>query len=314
MIDLKKLRANMAASLRSTLDPDSRLHGAGQQMKVPGRSGEIEVFFHPGSAPAKNPVVFELHGGGFAFGDASEGDVLCEQLKKDLEITVVSINYRRSPKHPFPAALEDVFDAIAYFHDHAFVYGIDPDRMAVFGHSAGGNLTAAVSILANRTKAFPLKAQLMTYPYLDLAESPFDKPKYPEALPAAALLSFNEMYTRPDQRRETLVSPVFAQKEDLIGLPPALILTAEFDSLNAEGRRYAELLRSAGVSVEEHEITGAIHGFLEDYFKPATSKVLSSDPEREAQVELQVQDALNHVEEMLVRALPLPEGSVFPTL
>ena len=307
MINLKKLRANRAASLRSTLDPSSRLHGAGQQLLIPGRSGEVEVFFHPGGAPSKNPVVFELHGGGFAFGDASESDALCEHLRKDLEIAVVSVNYRRSPKHPFPAALEDVYDAMLYFHDHAFVYGIDPDRMAVFGHSAGGNLTAAVSLLARRTGAFPISAQLMTYPYLNLAESPFEKPKYPEALPGAALLSFNEMYARPDQRRDPLISPVFAQPEDLKGLPPALILTAEFDSLNAEGARYAGMLRSAGVPTELYQVPGAIHGFLEDYFKPATSRVLAADPEQSAKVEAQVHDALNHVEETLARTLSLPQ-------
>lgn len=92
--------------------------------------------------------------------------------------------------------MEDVFDAIAYFHDHAFVYDIDPDRMAVFGPQRGGNLTAAVSILANRTKAFPLKAQLMTYPYLDLAESPFDKPKYPGS-PAGGQHFFPSMKCTP---------------------------------------------------------------------------------------------------------------------
>ncbi len=175
MIDLKKLRANMAASLRLTLDPDSRLTENSQRLMIPGRSGEIEVFFHPGMNP-KSPVVFELHGGGFAFGDASQSDALCEHLRRDLEIALVSVNYRRSPRYPFPAALEDVYDAILYFYSHAFVYGIDPDRMAVFGHSAGGNLTAAVSILARRTGEFPLCAQLMTYPYLNLAENPFDKP------------------------------------------------------------------------------------------------------------------------------------------
>ena len=308
MINLKKLRANMAASLKSTLDPASRLTGSGERLLIPSRSGEVEVFLHPGGSPLKNPAVFELHGGGFAFGDASESDALCEHLRKELEITVISINYRRSPKHPFPAALEDVYDAILYFHDHAFAYGIDPKRMAVFGHSAGGNLTAAVSILAGRTREFSLRAQLMTYPYLNLSESPFDKPKYPQALPSAALLSFNEMYTRIDQRRDPLVSPVFAEPADLEGLPPALILTAEFDSLNAEGTEYAEMLAKAGVPTELYQIPGAIHGFLEDYFKPATAGLIT-DPEQAAAVEAQVRDALNHVEETLARTLELPEES-----
>lgn len=155
-------------------------------------------------------------------------------------------------------------------------YGIDPNRMAIGGHSAGGNLATAACLMAADRSEFGFVCQVLDFPPLDLATSPFDKPCPKGAIKPKTAEEYDLCYVSADEQRcNPLVSPVYAPKEDLAKLPPALIVLAGQDSLHDEGLRYANLLKQAGTPVELHDLSGEKHGFV--YYKSkATGSVVNT--------------------------------------
>ena len=241
----------------------SKMKLIGEKLVIPCRDCDIKVYFYKSSKAGLNPVLFDIHGGGYAMGDAAVQDKFCDRIRNRLDINVVTINYRLAPENPFPAATNDVYDVIKYFNDHSDNYNIDKNKMAVGGHSAGGNLTAVTAIKAKKTGDFELKCQILDYPFMDTATDPFSKPQFKQAIPPFMGLAFNNMYSKPEERTNPYVSPVYASLEDLKGLPPAVVITAEHDSLCAEGEKYASMLIQAGVPVFSRRFLGAVHGFIE---------------------------------------------------
>ena len=209
------------------------------------------------------PALVFFHGGGWTIGDLDTHDVVCRQLALGARCAVFSVDYRLAPEHPFPAAVDDCFSATRYVHRNARTLGIDPDRIAVGGDSAGGNLAAVVALIARDMGALPLAYQLLIYPATDQrCELPsHERNGHGYLLTKEGIQFFRGGYLpnaadRTDWRASPLLAP------SLAALPPALVMTAGFDPLVDEGRAYADKLRAAGAKVEYREYADMVHGFL----------------------------------------------------
>ncbi len=210
------------------------------------------------------PLIFAFHGGGFMFGGCALDDALWHAWRQLLKANIVSIGYRKGEEHPFPAPVDDAYDAIAYYladQTHDFDHG----RVAVMGNSAGANESAAVSILANRRKEFAIGLQILIYPFVDSLTPPEEKSIDP--MMTAMYSFFNQAHAREEDWADALVSPVFARREDLEGLPRAVVVLAERDGLFDEGQTYADMMQEAGVRVDAMVAEGMEHGYLEFSFR-----------------------------------------------
>jgi acetyl esterase len=217
----------------------------------------------PGGTPA--PLLVYFHGGGWVIGDLDTHDGLCRFLAAAAGTTVLSIDYRLAPEHPFPAAVEDSWTAFSWALENAAALGVDPARIAVGGDSAGGNLAAVVSLLARGAGGAMPAMQLLIYPVTDAAAT----------LPSRKLFAEGFLLTKEDSdlfevhylppgsdAHDPRVS--ILEIEDLSGLPPAYVATAGFDPLRDEGEAYALRMRAAGVQVALRRHPGLIHGFAND--------------------------------------------------
>ena len=210
------------------------------------------------------PVFVVFHGGGWVIGSAAEFDVIARQLANASNAIVVSVDYRLAPEHPYPAPLDDCWRALQWTAAHAAELGGDATRLAVGGDSAGGNLAAVCAQRARDAGGPALALQVLVYPVCDCD---FDTASY-VANAEGYLLEREEMqwffdcYTEGGKHdaRDPSISP--RRAADLHGLPPALVLTAEYDPLCDEGEAYAAQLRGAGVPVEQRRYDGLIHGFF----------------------------------------------------
>ena len=239
-----------------------------EERLIPTPAGEMRVLLHwptaAKSAQGKLPVVMMIHGGGFLFGLPEHEAVFCRRLAQEVGCLVVNPDYARTPQHPFPKALHQCHGLLAWIADQAGTLGIDPERIAVGGHSAGGNLTAGVVALA-KAKGYPkICFQVLDYPFLDAATPPAEKTFHiakPLITPGLAAL-FNDCYVQHGQPlHDPWISPMFAEPADLRGQPPALVITAEQDLLRDEAEIYVDKLRAAGVPVRHELFAGVDHAF-----------------------------------------------------
>ena len=225
--------------------------------------GGTRVRVYTPAGPGPKPALIYFHGGGWVLGSPETIDAPCRRLANASGCVVVSVDYPLAPEHHFPKPLDDCYAATAYIAGHAASFGVDARRIAVGGDSAGGNLAAAVAIMARDQGGPALAFQLLIYPVTDHA---FDTSSYRAfgkgyALTETAMRWFWSQYlAHPDQGDKPLASPLRA---DLHGLPPAFVLTAEFDPLRDEGEAYAAKLRAAGVRVQARRYDGQLHGFFQ---------------------------------------------------
>jgi acetyl esterase/lipase len=230
---------------------------------IPGPAGDLPVrIYTPVGAPPFPALVY-LHGGGWVIGNLETHDAVCRTLTNAAGCMVVSVDYRLAPEHKFPAAAEDAYAATSWVAGHAASIGADPARIAVGGDSAGGNLSAAVALMARDRGTPKLRYQLLVYPVTDAA---CDTASYRQNANGYFLTHdmmrwFWAHYLRsPADGHNAYASPLRAA--ELRGLPPALIMTAEFDPLRDEGEAYAARLREADVPVTLSRYDGMIHGFF----------------------------------------------------
>jgi acetyl esterase len=223
----------------------------------------VRLYRPPTASARVLPVLVYLHGGGWVIGDRDTHDVLCRQLSIGACCAVVSVDYRLAPEHPFPAALEDALTAVRAVWEQAAKLGVDAQRLAVGGDSAGGNLAASVC-LALRDAGQRLPAfQLLIYPATDMrAVAPSHEANGQGYLLTHESIAWYRSHYVPDAAlwADPRVSPLLASSH--AGLPPALVLTAGYDPLRDEGRQYADALSAAGVPTRYVCFERQIHGFL----------------------------------------------------
>lgn len=229
-----------------------------------GPTGELRArCYGPAGLAAPSPGLVFFHGGGWVTGDLDTHDVLCRRLALAGQLRVVAIEYRLAPEHPFPAAVDDALAGFRWAAGEAESLGIDPLRIGVGGDSAGGNLSAVVSLRTRADERRPALAALL-YPSVDATCSSASHRELGKGyyLTREALDWYENQYLGPDpaRRRDPDASPLFAP--DLAGSPPTLVVTAAFDPLRDEGIAYAARLREAGVPAREERVAGMIHGFL----------------------------------------------------
>lgn len=213
-------------------------------------------------ATAEAAILF-MHGGGCVLGDIDTHDVLCRTLCHDTGATLFSLDYRRAPEHPFPAAVEDSVAALKWLSQQARSLGLDPERIAIVGDSAGGGLAAVALHETKGRLAAPVRGQVLIYPALDLRGRLPSRRELANHFPIPRDMIdwfFDHYFGLAWPLKDPRAIP--ALYEDYTGLPPALVLTAGHDPLRDEGTEYAGRLAAAGVPVEHECCQGTIHGFM----------------------------------------------------
>lgn len=261
-LSLAELRASYAAFSRAY----DRPHPPGLVVTdgtVPGPAGDIPVrVYRPGGNVAL-PGILYLHGGGWVLGSIDTHDSITADLSDRTGAVVVSVDYRLAPENPFPAAVDDGYAALCHVAANAGSLGIDPDRIAVAGDSAGANLAAAIALMARDRDGPQLCGQALVYPALG---TDFDLPSYREnaeapMLTREAMIAYWGHYLAGDPAAaDPYAAPLKAAS--LAGLPPAFITTAYYDPLRDDGERYAERLQASGVPVELRCAGRLVHGHL----------------------------------------------------
>lgn len=236
--------------------------GAVSDLRIPGPDGELAArLYHPGG-DGPLPVLLYCFGGGWTLGNLETCDEVCRRLCAGAGCLVLSVGYRLAPEHPFPAAVQDCHAAAVWAFSHVDSHGGDPARIGVAGDSAGGNLAAAVTLLA-REHGPSLACQVLVYPNtLYGAETPSMRENTdPSFFNRRSVAWYWAHYlARPGDGADPLASPLLAR--DLSGLPPALLITAEYDPLRDEAELYADRLAAAGVPVVKLRYDGMVHGFF----------------------------------------------------
>jgi acetyl esterase len=239
--------------------------GAIRDLMVEGADGELPArLYIPSSrlGPDPAPTLLFLHGGGWVYGDLESHDGACRHLAEQSGVQVLAVDYRLAPESPFPAAVDDAEEAFRWLAKNADVVNADPERLAVGGDSAGGNLAATVALTAAR-EGLPLQFQLLVYPGTDFTCRTVSRNLFNEGffLTEKFIDQCRDWYlgdpaNEQDPRASVLLADIPAETA------PALVVTAGFDPLRDEGEAYASRLADAGVAVEMVRFEGMIHGFL----------------------------------------------------
>ena len=261
-ISIEKQRRWMEAFARSQMGTAQAVHLV-EDRTIPGPGGQVPMRVYTPEGRQPLPVLVYFHGGAFTMGSINTEDPLCRALANGAGCIVVSVEYRLAPEHKFPAGVEDCYAATKWVTGHAAELGGDAARLAVGGSSAGGNLAAVVALMSRDRGGPSLAYQLLMYPVTSRA---CDTASHRECGRGYMLTTESMMWNwglylhREDEGRHPYASPLLA--EDLSGLPPALVITAEFDPLRDEGEAYAVRMQQAGVSSSWRRFDGILHGGL----------------------------------------------------
>ncbi|MBZ9639817.1 alpha/beta hydrolase [Streptomyces sp. PSKA30] len=233
---------------------------------VPADVGDVRVrIVRPVDAQGTLPVVLYVHGGGWVLGNAGTHDRLVRELAVGADAAVVFVEYDRSPEARYPVAIEQAYATARWITAKGAEEGLDASRLAVAGDSVGGNMTAALTIMAKQRGDVTFVHQSLYYPVTDAAQDTDSYREFADGpfLTAKGMAWFWDCYTTdPAQRAEITASPLRASLEELQGLPPALVIVDENDVLRDEGEAYARKLTQAGVSTTSIRINGTLHDFM----------------------------------------------------
>ncbi|WP_257390745.1 alpha/beta hydrolase [Peribacillus muralis] len=237
-----------------------------EENSIPSPETNIPVRIYTPHESDSYPLIIYFHGGAFFSGNLESHDEIVRQICQESGCKVISVDYRLAPEYPFPAALNDCYHVTKWAAEHRDELKWDGQNLALAGDSSGGNLVAAVSLMARDNRNFTITKQVLYYPSLDLDFSEFrykslvenGKGYFVESNKLAELNSFYLMGNADTDH--PYVSPI--REDNLDNLPAALVITAEYDPFRDEGELFAEKLKKCGVHVETKRYEGATHGFL----------------------------------------------------
>jgi len=231
---------------------------------IPTAAGKLNArVFFPKAEPKDLPMIIYFHGGGWVIADLNVYESSCRALCNSTESIIVAVAYRQSPEAKFPAAVEDAYASLQYVIKHARNFGGDPAQVVVAGESAGGNLATVSCILAKERGGFLPAAQVLIYPVTDTSMSQTSYKENEDTQPLHTSMMpwfWNHYLVNDDDKKNHLVAPLLAP--NIAGLPPAIIITAEFDPLRDEGEAYAKKLKNSGVAVHFQKFDGVVHEFF----------------------------------------------------
>jgi acetyl esterase len=234
-----------------------------RELSIPGPAGEIAArMYRPGNT-GPLPVLVYFFGGGWSLGTLETSDAVCRMLTSTTGCACIAVSYRLAPEHKFPAAVDDCYAGTAWVAGHAEELGLDASRLAVGGDSSGGNLAAAVALLARDRGGPAIVHQLLVYPNTDYQADTGSMREMTDKyfFNPTSIAWYWGMYLRSaEDGASPLASPLRA--DDLSGLPSATVITAEYDPLRDEGELYAKRLEQAGVAAEIIRYDGMMHGFF----------------------------------------------------
>ena len=263
-LPLAEMRAlSKRRSARFSADPPAVGRIVNRTIETPAARVPVRFYYPLGDAGRLLPAYIYCHGGGFVVGDLDMVETPCRTICRDANIVVASVDYRLAPEHPFPAGLDDTIAVTQWIAKHGAEHGIDTDRLAIGGDSAGGNLAAAAAQSLAGAGGVPLRFQVLVYPVTDLTcqQASYKDLGTGYPLTADRMKAYIGHYLNdPRQSTDVRASPLLAKS--VAGQPPALVIVAGLDPLVDEGLAYAKRLHEAGIATETLEVPDHPHGFL----------------------------------------------------
>ena len=260
LLEQRKINAQLMAEYNKNCESIHRI----ENLEIPGvDKNKIPLRIYIPNESKKLPVLMYFHGGGWVFGSIDEADAVCRRLANHLGCIIASVEYRLAPEFPFPRPLEDCYTATKWMAENAYHFGGDNENILVSGESAGGNLAAAVARMARDKQGPKLSAQLLIYPVISslIQDAIYDQCPDHYFLTKEDMKFFWNMYIQlPGEDKNPYASLDFSS--EFAHLPPALIITAEYDPLSYDIEKYAMQLQQARVHVIKKTFPGLIHGFL----------------------------------------------------
>jgi len=236
-------------------------HAHGKDTWFDTEVGKVRALTYGFESSKVKPLLIDIHGGGFVLGTAAMDDPFMMQFVDQCGVKVIGIDYTLSPDAMFPTALNECYAVIKYAKTHAKELKIDPDKIVIMGHSAGGNFCAAIGLMENEKPELGLKGIILDYPPTDIATDPYDKPMPKGCLDPDTCRMYNAAYCKPEEATNPLVSPAFATEEMVKNFPPTLVITASLDSLAEETEQLKDTMLRAGVDVTFRRFEDVTHGF-----------------------------------------------------
>ena len=255
---VKRMRALMKIVAPDAAGPKNPV---GEEVFFDTEVGKVRSLKYGFSKEETLPLVVNIHGSGFTIGSAEMDDDFSDLLTKKLDVKVISIDYSLAPESMFPVALNECYATVKYAKENASELGVDPNRIIIVGHSAGGNFCAGIGLMEKEQKQLGLKGIVLDYPPTDIDTDPYDKAQPKGSLPPGMARIFDAAYRNPEDGKDPLVSPSFATEDMVKDFPPTLVITAGGDSLAPETERLKDTLVSAGVDVTFKRFEGMPHGF-----------------------------------------------------
>jgi acetyl esterase len=288
-----EMRRRVAASTAQLGPAMGEQVGDVSDQLVPGPNGTIPVrMYRPeGIDTSSAPLAMFFHGGGWVLCDLDSHDTICRAIANASGCVVVAVDYRLAPEHRFPIGVEDCYAATAWMASHSSTFGVDGRRMAVVGDSAGGNLAAAVALMARDRNGPAIALQVLLYPVIDHSDQTDSHRTIGDGyfLTSREVMYYWDQYlTKSEDGDNPYASPRRAASHQ--HLPPALIIVPEYDPLRDEGEAYGRVLIEAGVPTTIHRVPGMFHGFLNFV------TVLDAADEAKREVGAALRSALNRLE------------------
>lgn len=270
---LGRIVPSLRKTERSLIDV-AKLSGEHIEVPTADASSVLQTWLHRCGDPAA-PVLFEVHGGGFALGDAMKTDALRQWVCDTFKINVIGVNYRLAPEHPFPFALEDIHSVLAFYAAQADELALGSQNYYLMGYSVGANLAIAECLKHNKVRQYRICGLVLHYPFLDAVTDPRLKLSRDIDLESDFTEAFNYWYIGDADPSDPLISPCFAADEDLAQLPELVICPVAGDAMFDEACRFAECVAQVGVPTRLIPIDDAYHGYIEDAANPAVYQALT---------------------------------------